>query len=148
MGIRQYNSPGKWYDHHSSRKTGTAEKTHINVLELLIIYVALSHWGTLFQGKIIKHLGDNTTANRWANKGRASAPFAGEITIAIVNLQRNLGFRVDSHHIKGKENTEADELSRVYSNYVLTRDNKRIRTKRIDPNRFLQDILDLNQSSR
>ena len=64
----------------------------------------------------------------------------------LIDLQRKIGFRVESRHIKGEENKGADELSRVFSDYVVTRHNKRLRTTRINPDPFLERILKFEQS--
>jgi len=63
--------------------------------------------------------------------------------IELVSLQRHNNFIIESSHIKGELNVEADKLSREEVDFVITRSGKRIKAIQIDPNLYLQKVVKL-----
>ena len=123
-------------------KSFWTNEEQINVLELFIIHVAAVYWKNSFSGHLVKHLGDNKAANSWVNKSRSGTIIAEEIVIELTMFQRQNNFKILSKHIKGKENLEADLLSREWTNEVQTRLGK-VNAITIDPNHYIGNVIQL-----
>ena len=98
--------------------------TSINLLEfitIIILYLATSQ--AIQESKIdighsyptVRILSDNTSAVAWTKKACTSSESGKALTrlLCFVMINNNLG--LDSHHISGNDNEQADHISRLHS---------------------------------
>ena len=91
--------------------THSAEKTHINVLELRAIYYAFQRWATTWRHHRLVIFTDNTTAYHGIRNGSTKGPSNAPLR-DILLLAAAMDITLHSSWIPTKANTLADALSR------------------------------------
>lgn len=122
---------GATYDHENIEIGGRWKQeekiNHKNYLEMLAIYFGLRSFENLIQNKYVRILSDNTTAISYINNmGGLKSNKCNELAIEIWEwcIDRNIWLKLS--HIPGKDNIEADRLSREFNDqairswYILT----------------------------
>jgi hypothetical protein len=115
---------------NSTLNKGQTTDAHINWLEFIaivinyaavIICACLPEFHLPYPPKV-KFVGDNTTANRVANKGtlRSDSEMARAAARVLSSMQRPSKIGLDTEHIEGLQNTFADDLSRGVSAHECT----------------------------
>jgi hypothetical protein len=104
---------------------GKRTDAHINWLEFIAIvinYAAVITCANLPKYHLphppkVKFIGDNTTANRVADKGtlRSDSEMARAASRVLSSMQRPSKIGIDTEHLEGLQNTFADDLSRGVS---------------------------------
>jgi len=118
----------KRVDSHSSEPTGMAAGLHINPLEyiaaiinLWLALVKIIEAGPRDGGYILQLNADNTTALAWMSEAaRTPDPFLqglARLGSALLVAAARVLTKVVPTHIPGKQNTEADALSRPVSKF-------------------------------
>lgn len=99
------------------RWKGEEKINHINYLEMLAIY--FRSFENLIQNKYVRILSDNTTAISYSNNmGGIKSKKCNKLAIEIWEwcIDRNIWLKCS--HISGKDNIEADRLSREFNDQV------------------------------
>lgn len=114
---------GATYDHENIEIGGSWKEeekiNHINYLEMIAIYFGLRSFENLIQNKYVRILSDNTTAISYINNmGGIKSKKCNELAIEIWEwcIDRNIWLKCS--HIPGKDNIEADRLSREFNDQV------------------------------
>lgn len=92
---------------------------HINYLEMLAIYFALRSFVNIVKNKYVRILSDNTTAISYINNmGGIKYQNCNKLAVEIWEwcTERNIWLKCS--HIPGKNNIEADKLSREFNDQV------------------------------
>jgi len=84
-----------------------------NERELLAILMALKSFGALLKGKRVQILTDNISAMAYIRHMGGPSPCLSQLAIAVWAEAMENGIWLDSAHIAGKLNTEADYWSRT-----------------------------------
>ena len=109
--VGKHEAGGRWNQNE--------EENHINYLEMLAIFFALRSFENYVEGKYVKILSDNTTAISYINNmGGIKSEKCNGLAIVIWEwcLQRNIWLICS--HIPGKNNDQADRLSREFNDQI------------------------------
>ena len=87
-------------------------KMPIAYRELLAVLLAFQVFADIAPNFFIRINSDNTNVVTWLNKGRCSKKLGFLILSAIEAFKFKYGLRVRAYHIKSRNNTSADNLSR------------------------------------
>ena len=86
---------------------------HINVLEMLAVYLALLRWADRLQGEVVLFRIDNLSVVYYINKqGGTRSAVLMQATERVLRLAIELRVTLQASHIKGELNVLADLLSR------------------------------------
>jgi hypothetical protein len=111
-----YVIPGVGYSHWtwSEEECRVFEESdqHINVLELMVVVVAVWSNVELFMNKSVKVYVDNTAALSWINALKSNTPMAKPWIRLLVLLCLVCNIHIIATHIPGVDNVVADGLSR------------------------------------
>jgi hypothetical protein len=87
---------------------------HINVLELRTVQFAVERWGSLWSGKHIRVLSDNSATVSALNKGTSRGKELLEIIQQLFWSSVKHGFRLTASFLPGKLNIASDSISRLH----------------------------------
>ncbi len=91
---------------------GQAQQYHITAKELLPVVVATAIWGQDWQGQTVKAWCDNTAVVAIVNSGSSKDPEAMHLRRCLAFLEAKWQCHLFCEHIRGRDNTAADALSR------------------------------------
>jgi hypothetical protein len=91
------------------------EMSHINVLELLTVVVALKRWGPVLAGNHVRIRSDNTATVAALNKSTSRSSLLMPLVREIFWLCVEFDVALSCVYIPGKENILADRLSRMHN---------------------------------
>ncbi|XP_078583889.1 uncharacterized protein LOC144866402 [Branchiostoma floridae x Branchiostoma japonicum] len=86
---------------------------HINEKELYTIILAARRWGSLWSGKRVIVFADSDSSVCAINKGTSPSPPFMRCIRELFWISAENNFSLQARHVKGKENTLADALSRL-----------------------------------
>jgi hypothetical protein len=111
-----YVIPGIAFSHwkwsEEERRVFEESGQHINVLELMVVVVAIWSNVGLFMNKSVKVFVDNTSAVSWINALKSNTPMAKPWIRLFVLLCLIFNIHVRATHLPGVDNDVADGLSR------------------------------------
>lgn len=101
------------------------DSLHINVLELIPIWMSVQRYGAGWQGKLICCYSDNTQVVSCINTGRSINSVSMNMLRDIFWYSAYYNFHLVGRHVKGKLNVLPDLLSRIFAtnDLSLTLDN-------------------------
>lgn len=103
--------------HASGQWTPRLARHSSNYRELMAILMGLQTFRPVLEGVSLQILTDNITAMAYiVNKGGPSKDLT-QIAIAIWHLCHQKDIHIQASHIRGLDNTQADQLSRITDNY-------------------------------
>jgi hypothetical protein len=111
-----YYVPGVAYAHwiwsEEERVLFEETKQHINILELMVVVVAIWSNVSLFANASVTVHVDNSSAIAWINALRSSSPLTKPWISLLYLLCKTYNIHITAVHIPGVKNTIADGLSR------------------------------------
>ena len=92
---------------------------HINYLELLAIFMALQSFSDRVRNKFVRIMSDNTSAVSYINNmGGIKSDQCNSIAVEIWNWCVENDVWIFCTHIPGKDNIDADRLSRQFNDHI------------------------------
>ena len=103
----------------SGRWTCEESTHHINYLELLAIFMALRSFSDRVRNKFVRIMSDNTSAVSYINNmGGIKSDACNSVSMAIWYWCVEHNVWIVCTHIPGKENIDADRLSREFNDQI------------------------------
>ena len=93
---------------------------HINIKELLIIFLAICRWGSVFQNRHVLEHCDNKSAVSWINKGSTHTGMAMVIIRVLFWVCALLNCTLRAIYLPGDRNRTADTCSRLHEHGKLS----------------------------
>jgi hypothetical protein len=117
-----YVIPGVAYSHwkwsREECRVFEESEQHINVLELMVVVVAIWSNVKLFMNKSVRVYVDNTAALSWINALKSNTPMAKPWIRLLVLLCLVFNIHITATHIPGIDNVVADGLSRAVQDTI------------------------------
>ena len=106
--------------------TESERNRHINELEMLAVFKAVTHWRNLLTGQSVVILSDNTTVCAYIKRqGGTKSHALCQLTLDLLQLTAPLQISLIPRHIPGRLNVIADGLSRdtpLHTEWTLNRE--------------------------